>query len=370
MTTPGSPPDGVLLLGAPLSLSGRYAQQGIQAAAGLQQAVEDAKMRGGVRLGDRLLVPDILIVDDGGTRAGVVAALEVVAGAHVLVGPYGSDLAATAGRWAEARSRTLFNHGGSADEVQRLAGVVSVCSPASGYFPPVLELLSTAWPAARVLLAVGPGGFGQAVAAGVADMVERLGMELVGTVAHHEVSEAPAGDIVLIAGRFEDDIGLVHRLRSARAGTPMVAAVGAGLSAFGRELGPRAEGVLAPSQWDEGVDFRPDVGPRQAAVVQALRARVLPNLPAELSGGQVDYPAAQAYAAALIALHCVEQAGRLDDDALEQAARGLHCTTFFGRFGLGDDRRQDDHEVLVVQWQRGVKRVVGPAALAEAPLVN
>ena len=368
MTTPGRPPDGVLLLGAPLSLSGRYARQGMQAAAGLQQAVQDAQVRGGVRLGDRLLVPDVLIVDDGGTQAGVVAALEVVAGAHVLVGPYGSDLAAAAGRWAQQRGRVLFNHGGSADEVQRLPGVVSVCSRATGYFPPVLELVAAARPAARVLLAVGPGGFGRAVAAGVADTVGRLGMELVGTVAHDEVSEAAAGDILLIAGRFEDDTGLVHRLRSARSGT-MVAAVGAGLHAFGRELGRRAEGVLAPSQWDEGVHFHPDVGPRQAAVIQALRARVLPKLSAVSGGGHVDYPAAQAYAAAVIALHCVQLAGRLDDRALAQAARDLHCTTFFGRFGLGDDGRQDDHEVLVVQWQRGVKRVVGPAALAEAPLV-
>jgi hypothetical protein len=38
---------------------------------------------------------------------------------------------------------------------------------------------------------------------------------------------------------------------------------------------PRA---LAPSQWDEGVRFHPDIGPGQAAAIQALRARVLPNL--------------------------------------------------------------------------------------------
>jgi branched-chain amino acid transport system substrate-binding protein len=80
----------------------------------------------------------------------------------------------------------------------------------------------------------------------------------------------------------------------------------------------------------------------------------------------VDYPAAQAYAAGLIALHCVERAGATEDGAVAAVARELRCTTFFGRFGLGPDGRQEDHEMLAVQWQDGVKRVVWPPSQAEA----
>jgi branched-chain amino acid transport system substrate-binding protein len=49
-------------------------------------------------------------------------------------------------------------------------------------------------------------------------------------------------------------------------------------------------------------------------------------------------------------------------------AREFRCTTFFGRFGLGEDGRQQDHQMLSVQWQDGMKRVVAPPSLAEAEL--
>ncbi|MGH9168716.1 MAG: hypothetical protein ACRD02_12915 [Acidimicrobiia bacterium] len=100
--------------------------------------------------------------------------------------------------------------------------------------------------------------------------------------------------------------------------------------------------------------------------MRSLRAEAVPQL--QPGPGHVDYPAAQAYAAGLIAMRCVEEAGGSDERALLEAARRLRCTTFFGRFGLGEDGRQRDHEVLAVQWQEGVKRVVWPPHLAEVPI--
>ena len=150
-------------------------------------------------------------------------------------------------------------------------------------------------------------------------------------------------------------------MRRLRTRPPILGAVAAGLDAFAAELGRRAEGVLAPSQWEEGVHFAVDVGPRQAAVVRALRARVLPALSAGIGTTHLEYPSAQAYAAVLVAMRCVQDAGSFDDPLVISAARHLRCTTFFGRFGLGDDGRQRDHDVLVVQWHAGVKRIVWPA---------
>src|ERR1039457_5145951 len=54
-----------------------------------------------------------------------------------------------AARWTGERSRVLWNHGGSADETQRLPGVVSVPAPASRYFAPVLDAVVAQMPGAR-----------------------------------------------------------------------------------------------------------------------------------------------------------------------------------------------------------------------------
>jgi branched-chain amino acid transport system substrate-binding protein len=346
-----------VLLAAAVSLSGRYARQGRLAAAGLQQAVADVCSVGGVRLGARRFLPKVLVLDDAGTGTGVRRALDAVGGADLVLGPYGSDLVRTAGRWAAERGRVLWNHGGSADDVERLPGVVSLASPASRYLAVVLEALGAQWRSARVLVAVGRGRFAQHAAEGAWKAAARLGMSVVAAVSHEEVPEHPEAEVLLIAGSFEQDVGILRRLRVR---PPVIGAVAGGIGAFANELGRRAEGVLAPSQWEEGVHFPLDVGPRSADVVRALRARVLPTLSAGAGTGHVEYPCAQAYAAVLVALRCVEKSGSLDDEALLDAARSLRCTTFFGRFGLGDDGRQSDHNLVVVQWRAGVKRVVWP----------
>jgi branched-chain amino acid transport system substrate-binding protein len=354
--------EGRVLVGAVVSLSGRYASHGRLAGGGLHQAVADVRGSGGVRLADRYVLPELVVLDDGGTRAGVHRALDALSGADVVVGPYGSDLVRVAAEWATARGRVLWNHGGSADDVERGSGVVSVASPASRYLTVVLEALARHRPRARVLVAVGRGGFGQHAAQGARQAAARLGMSVVGCVTHDEVPEVPDADVLLLAGSFEQDVALLRRLRTR---PPIVGAVAAGLGAFGDEMGRRVEGVLAPSQWEEGVNFAVDLGPRPAHVLRALRARVLPTLRAGMGTGHVEYPSAQAYASVLVALRCVQDTGSLDDALLAAAARRLRCTTFFGRFGLAEDGRQLDHEMLVVQWRAGMKRIVWPPELAE-----
>jgi hypothetical protein len=44
----------------------------------------------------------------------------------------------------------------------------------------------------------------------------------------------------------------------------------------------------------------------------------------------------------------------------------LRCTTFFGRFGLDQDGRQRNHDVLVVQRRAGTKRLVWPSGVGES----
>ena len=61
-----------------------------------------------------------------------------------------------------------------------------------------------------------------------------------------------------------------------------------------------------------------------------------------------DYPAAQAYAACLIAQRCPEEAGA-GDESLWRAAWALDCGTFFGRFHIDSATGlQVGHETVLV----------------------
>ena len=357
---------GRLVLAGPVSLSGRYAALGRLAADGLRQVVDDVASAGGVEVGGRTMIPVLVLLDDEGTRDGVRRRLDAIAGADVIVGPYGSDLVREAAVWAAANGRIVWNHGASADDVERAATVISVASPASRYHEAVLEAIAQRLPGADILVGAGRGRFGRSVAEGAVETASRLGLSVVDVVNSTEVPADPAADVLLLAGSFEQDVAAIRRLRRR---PTVVAAVAGALGAFADELGEGAEGVIAPSQWEEGLRFVCDVGPAQALVVRALRARITPSLSVGARLERVDYPAAQAYACGLLALHCATVADCLDEETLAATARQLRCTTFFGQFGLGADGRQLDHQVVVVQWLDGVKSVVWPPARAEATMI-
>ena len=355
--------DGECTIGAALSLSDGNVRQARMAAAGLVQAVDDARRAGGVTVDGRALLPRLALLDDGGTAKGLRHALDLLAGADLLIGPYGSGLAGEAGHWAAERGRVVWNHGGSADEVETLPRLVSIASPTSRYLAAVVDAVAGAVPGGRVLIGAGTGSFGRAAAGGAAEAAAARGLAVVDVVPPGDVPDRVDADVLLLAGSFDDDVAVLRRLQSR---PRAVAAVAGGLREFAEAVGPRrAEGILAPSQWEEGVRLRPDVGPRTVEVLRGLRFRLAPGLAPGTSGAHVEYPAAQAYAAVVIALRCAADTGGFDDDALQAVARALRCTTFFGRFGLAPDGRQADHAIVVVQWQDGAKCIVGPPGQAE-----
>jgi len=355
-------------IGAALSLSSGNVRQARMAAAGLVQAVEDARRSGGVVVDGRAVLPRLALLDDGGNGKGLREALDLLSGADLIVGPYGSGLAGEAGHWADERERVVWNHGGSADEVETLPRLVSIASPTSRYPAAVIEAIAESVPGGRVLIGAGTNSFGQATVRGATEAGAAMGLGTVEVVNPEEVPDDVDADVLLLAGSFDDDVAVLRRLRRR---PRVVAAVAAGLREFPEAVGARrAEGVLAPSQWEEGLRLRPDLGPRSVDVLRALRSRLAPGLGPGTAAAHVEYPAAQAYAAVVIALQCVSRTGGFDDDALLAAARALRCTTFFGRFGLGPDGRQTDHSLVVVQWQDGAKCIVAPPGVAERPLAS
>ena len=92
-----------------------------------------------------------------------------------------------------------------------------------------------------------------------------------------------------------------------------------------------------------------------------------------MAGGEPPYPAAQAFAAGLLCARCLRDSGQsaVDDSALLAAAHQLACTTLYGAFRLDPQSGlQAGHQMVVVQWQQGIRRVVWPPEHAERPLVT
>ncbi len=237
------------------------------------------------------------------------------AGCRFVLGPYGSDSTRAVAR--AGLHAALWNHGGAADDVQRLPGVISVPSPASGYLVALGRAVAELRPRAAVAVLTAPGGFARFAREGLEREAKSLGLTLAA------VDEAEA---VLCCGPAAWE---ANRLRSMRRAGVLLGGVAPGLRAFPRILGGDPDGMLAPVQWHPDVPVEPDLGPASVALD--------------------DYVAAQAYAAAILADHCV---GRAPDDPLV-AARHLRATTFFGDYQLARDGLQVGHRLSVIRWRRG-----------------
>lgn len=318
------------LIGAALSLSGRYAPFGSAIADGLR-AWQD--LEPGARL---------VIEDDAGHEDGLARAFHRLEGrCDLLLGPYSTRLMRAAASLAAAHDRVLWNHGGAGDDVQALAPghVVSTLTPASRYAEPFLDRLERG--PRPLWIAAGRGAFSRQVSEGAAGRAEGP----VVRVRHEELGERepPAHDWVLFSsGTFEEDVATVRWARGLARPPVALCAVAAGIRRFADHVAKPA-GVLGVAQWAPGGAGGVDVGPSEDAYLRAHAARQRGRWP--------DYPAVQAAAAASLALDCLRRTGTGERAALFAAATGVQPRTLFGAF-QADPRTgaQLAHRTVLVRW--------------------
>jgi branched-chain amino acid transport system substrate-binding protein len=367
----------VIKVGIALSLSGRFAAQGNQAHHGLLLWVEDVNNTGGLFVRDRggkeLL--KLVLHDDESRREPALARVEeliVKDRADILIGPYSSALTLAVAPVVERYRKVMWNHGGSSDAIFRgsFRFTVSIPSPARRYFVGILEMVKALDPSSsRVALLHGRSGtFSRAVVLGVEAYAKDNGLRVVlrapypstppGFASLVSRISASQPDVILGAGRTEDDLRLARQLRAQRVGARVMGLVAAPIQLFGQNLGKDAHGFFGPSQWEQSVRGQPDVGPTSAEFVARFRDRFWK---------EPDYPAAQAYAAGLVAHRCIEAAGTLRDEPIRRVASELAMSTFYGGFKLDAvTGEQIGHELVIIQWQGKAKRIVWPLEMAEA----
>lgn len=325
-----------LRIGACLSLSGRFARFGQQAARGL----EAWRSLGGLA--------DVIVEDDRSDQRELEAVLPGVATrCDLLLGPYSTILTRTAGNVSAGQGWLMWNHGGSGDDVQEAhpGHIVSVLTPTSRYAEPFLRHVVSDG-LRKLVIASGAGSFGRQVADGAEKIARQLGIRAVRTAADDQL---PPPDLqgewdLLSAGVFEQDAELVGKARRLPVPPDRICAVAAGVREFGRVIdGP--EGIFGIAQWFPGRSIQAALGPGEDEFVRSYSAA---------TGTVPDYPAVQAAAGAVLAVHCAQRAGSTRGEDLWAAATSLDTSTLFGAFGINPRSGvQDKHQTVLVRWSGG-----------------
>lgn len=326
----------LLRIGACLSLTGRYAMFGAQAAHGLRSW---ASLDGAA---------EIVVIDDRSEPSGVASALPDLAnGCDLLLGPYSTRLMRAANKVVADLDKLLWNHGGSGDDVQTAVPghVISVLAPTSRYAEPFVRKIATNPARAPLWLRSGRGKFGTQVIDGADRIASQLG------VPTHRLSpdELLPSDQTdhwdfFCAATFDEDVATVRDALDLRCPPRTLGAVAAGVHEFGRAV-PRSRGIYGIAQWLPRRGGAARVGPSEDVFLRQY---------AQASGDVPDYPAVQAAATAALASHCARMSNDLSRTALWSTATSLHTTTLLGSFGVDPfTGAQRDHQTVLTRWTAG-----------------
>ena len=356
-------------IGIPVSMTGQFELQGKQTLSGVRAWAEDVNLAGGLAVGRRQMPVEMIWHDDGSRRDKVRAITESLIAENrvdLLIGPYSATLSNAAADVAQAHGKLMWNQGGASPQIYQRGNpwVVGTLTPADEYLAGLLPAVREACPeAATVAVArASTGAFPRDVIRGLKATAEQLEFRIVQSLQFDaetydfgEIADALCNarpDVVVAAGRFQNDLSLGCLLAERATPTGAVALVAAGVDAFRERLGKSTENFIGPSQWEPEAVSSVDYGPTVAEVQDALR---------RAGHSVVDYPMAQAYAVGVVIQRCVQESGSLEDGELRLVAGRLDFTTFYGRFRIdAETGRPVGKPALLVQWKQGRKVVVWP----------
>src|SRR3989304_835156 len=266
-------------LGVSISLSGRYSVQGTESFDGLTLWVKDTNQSGRILIKKKgkKIPANLIYYDDGSSSETckiLIDKLIIKDKVDVLIGPYSSGLTLSAAPIVDKYKKILWNHGGSSDEIfeKGFRYIVSTTSPASKYLHGIIDMVRTIDKEAKkiALIQADDSGFSTNVAEGAKRYGKEKGFQVTnfkyqsGTKDFSSIIKQVKEDnpdIILGAGRAEDDLILARQILEHKVGAKTIGLVVSGIKHFKEQLGKDAEFFLGPSQWDRGIKIKPNFGP-------------------------------------------------------------------------------------------------------------
>ncbi|GJM16857.1 MAG: branched-chain amino acid ABC transporter substrate-binding protein [Thermodesulfobacteriota bacterium] len=362
-------------IGLSISLTGNYSIQGIESFEGIKLWVSDVNRQGGIYLrnqGSAFLLELIYYNDESSVEKCRTNTEKLILEDEVdlLLGPYSSSLALASCEIAEEHNKTLWNHGGSTDEIEERGFdcVINAITPASNYSHGIIDALIEADPNIKKIATFSAknSGFSTRVSNGAKEYAESLGLNvreykfISGTeVFSNQLDDLDScePDLILGMGRAEDDLALAEQLFSKGLNSKAAGFIVASIKLFKDKFGKKADNILSASQWERGLKIKPDIGPTPEEFTEHFKS---------VYDKEPDYVAAQGYNIGIIIEKCIEEIGTFDDLSLREIAKDTEFKTFYGTFKTDFKGNQIGHEMVVVQWQDGEKVIVYPKSLAQA----
>lgn len=352
-------------IGATVSLEGKYTELSYMVRNGYKLWAKEVNQRGGL-LGRKVK----LIFYDDHSRADLVGPLyEKLINqdkVDLVLAPYGSILTMRASEITEKYGYVLMATAASAEKIweRGFHYVFGVYSPAGRYFIGFLDLAAR-HELTRVAVVYNKTSFHISAAEGVKKWAGLFGMHIVFSAGYNNGKKELPGIIDRMRSTDVQDLVFcgyppncylfLKMLQKAKFRPPALAlTIAPALPDFYAKVGPFAEGIFGPSQWeaDKRLPF-----PGTIRFIKDFKA---------MTGKDPSYHACSAYSACQILEKAIRNAGSIDQKKIRNFVATLDTVTIMGRFKVDSKGRQIGHNPLLIQWQAGKKEIVYPTNMQTA----
>ena len=330
-----------IILGSSISLTGKYATNGLHTQRGYDYAVKVINEAGGVKVGGKSYKLDVKYYDDESTPArGAQLAERLIQqdGVEYMLGPYSSGMtkaiAPVSEKFgvpmveAEGASRSLFTQG--------YKYLFAVLSTSEQYLATAIDFAAekSSNPGdVRIALAFEGDPFSMDVRAGVMDKIKEYGMKVViDDQLPADLSDmsttltkvkALKPDALIISGHSKGAATAARQIDEMKVNVPMIALTHCEAAKVQEKFPKTANGFLCPTQWVETLSKSDPMFGSAADWNTGFKA----DNPSYTS---VPYQSAQASAAVYVFKEAFEAANSFDKDAVRDAISAVEMETFYG----------------------------------------
>jgi len=371
--------DGTIVLGAAVSLTGKYSTNGKNTQDGYNLVVKTINDKGGIKVGNKHYDLKVVYYDDESTSArGAQLAERLISQDHVnfVLGPYSSALTKAIAPITE-KYKIPMVEGNGADRglfTQGYKYMFAVLNTSDYYLRSAVTILADEAKKAgrdpkslKIAIAIENDNFSQDVRDGIEEDAKKYGMKVViddklpadlnDMSATLTKVKALKPDALMISGHEKGAVLGIRQVAAEKVYVPMLALTHCDSAEITEKFGKDADYAFCGSQWDVSMTYT-DRWFGNSQKYAAMFKQAFNYDP--------PYQAAESTASVEVFADAIERAGSLDKDKVRDALAKTDMMTFFGPVKFDATGKNIAKSMVMYQVQHEKYVVVAPAKWAAA----
>ena len=370
--------DDTIVLGAAVSLTGKYSTNGKNTKDGYDLAVKAINDKGGIKVGGKAYKLKVVYYDDESTSArGAQLVERLIAQDHVdfVLGPYSSALTKSIAPVTEKYRMPMVEGNGADRDLfkQGYKYLFAVLNTSDYYLREAVNILAEQAKAAgrdpktiKIAIAIENDNFSQDVRDGIVEDAKKYGMQVVvddklpadlnDMTATLTKVKALKPDALMISGHEKGAVLGIRQVAEQKVYVPMLALTHCDSAQITQKFGKESDYALCGSQWDVSMTYSdPWFGNSQKYAEMFKKAY----------NYDPPYQAAESTASVEVFADAIGRAGSLDKDNVRDALAKTDLMTFYGPVKFDASGKNVAKSMVMYQVQHEKYVVVAPSKWAE-----